>query len=133
MTAEALADDPTQDSVTTKPTRRKVVPRTAFTAESASRAGKASAAARSQRIRKEAVPPSDDEIERGLRQRAVSSAKDAEVLLRWLTRPRTDSSGLGLEERTEAELEALYRRLIAMADEDIEKRMVEPSEAEPLG
>jgi hypothetical protein len=32
-------------------------------------------------------PPSDAEIERGLRERAVSDPRAAEILLRWLQRP----------------------------------------------
>jgi hypothetical protein len=39
--------------------------------------------ARAPATRSKREPPSDAEIERGLRERAVNSARDAEVLLRW--------------------------------------------------
>ena len=39
-------------------------------------------------------PPSDEAIEIGLRRRAVESAKDAEVLLRWLRLARLDEAEL---------------------------------------
>jgi hypothetical protein len=35
-------------------------------------------------------PPSAAEIERGLRERAVSDPRAAEILLRWLQRPRAE-------------------------------------------
>jgi hypothetical protein len=38
--------------------------------------------------RKEREPPSDAEIERGLRERAVTDPRAAEILLRWSQRPR---------------------------------------------
>jgi hypothetical protein len=38
-------------------------------------------------------PPSDAEIERGLRERAVNSARDAEVLLRWRQTVRPPETG----------------------------------------
>jgi hypothetical protein len=45
-------------------------------------------------------PPSDAEIERGLRERAVTSARDAEVLLRWrqTVRPPDAPPGRGVGE-----------------------------------
>jgi hypothetical protein len=46
----------------------------------------------------ESTARSDAEIELGRRRRATSSAKDAEVLLRWLSRPRTETSGLGFDD-----------------------------------
>jgi transaldolase len=36
-------------------------------------------------------PPSDAEIERGLREKAVTDPRAAEILLRWLQRPRQDN------------------------------------------
>jgi hypothetical protein len=47
-------------------------------------------------MRRSREPPSDTEIERGLRERAVTSARDAEVLLRWLQRPRVEERQLRL-------------------------------------
>jgi hypothetical protein len=55
-------------------------------------------------------PPSDAAIERGLRERAVSDPRAAEILLRWLQRPRLDERvhGVDLDTMSEAQLEALY-------------------------
>jgi hypothetical protein len=73
--------------------------------------------------------PSDEAIETGLRRRAVESAKDAEVLLRWLARPRSEPSRLGLDECTEEELESLYAGLLRLArlDEDELARLLSSS------
>ena len=73
--------------------------------------------------------PSDEAIEIGLRRRAVESAKDAEVLLRWLSRPRSSPSGLGLEEIGDEELEGLYAGLLRLArlDEDELARLASSS------
>jgi hypothetical protein len=73
--------------------------------------------------------PSDEAIEMGLRRRAVESAKDAEVLLRWLSRPRSSGSGLGLEEMGDGELEGLYAGLLRLArlDEDELARLLSSS------
>jgi hypothetical protein len=75
--------------------------------------------------------PSDEAIEIGLRRRAVESAKDAEVLLRWLSRPRSSPSGLGLglEGMGEGELEGLYAELLRLArlDEDELARLLSSS------
>jgi hypothetical protein len=62
-------------------------------------------------------PPSDDDIERGLRERAVSDPRAAEILLRWLQRPRTDERvhGVGLDTMSEAQLEALDAGLVRVA------------------
>jgi hypothetical protein len=75
------------------------------------------------------LPPSDEAIEIGLRRRAVESAKDAEVLLRWLQRPRSTPSGLGLDEMGEEELEVLYEGLLRLArlDEDELARLLSSS------
>jgi hypothetical protein len=40
--------------------------------------------------RRSREPPSDAEFERGLRERAVSDPRAAEILLRWLQRPRAE-------------------------------------------
>jgi hypothetical protein len=65
-------------------------------------------------------PPSDAEIERGLRERAVNSAGDAEVLLRWLQRLRTDEAtpGVDLDALSEAQLERLHAGLVKLASMD---------------
>jgi hypothetical protein len=75
------------------------------------------------------LPPSEEAIEIGLRRRAVESAKDAEVLLRWLQRPRQSPSGLGLDEMGEEELEGLYAGLLRLArlDEDELARLLSSS------
>jgi hypothetical protein len=65
-------------------------------------------------------PPSDAEIERGLRERAVNSARDAEVLLRWrqTVRPPETTPGVDLESLSEAQLERLYAGLVRLATMD---------------
>ena len=84
---------------------------------------------RAKRIQERDLPPSDEAIEIGLRRRALESAKDAEVLLRWLARPRSEPSGLGLDECTEEELENLYAGLLRLArlDEDELARLLSSS------
>ena len=66
-------------------------------------------------------PPCDAEIERGLRERAVSDPRAAEILLRWQQRPRPVSDGDELGGLTVEQLEALYAallRLSALAPEE---------------
>jgi hypothetical protein len=65
-------------------------------------------------------PPSDSEIERGLRERAVSDPRAAEILLRWLQRPRTDErvGGIDLDSMSERELERWYAGLVRLASMD---------------
>jgi hypothetical protein len=74
-------------------------------------------------------PPSDAEIERGLRERAVNSARDAEVLLRWRQTVRTPETtpGVDLDTLSEAQLERLYTGLVRLAsmDETVLARLVE--------
>jgi hypothetical protein len=62
-------------------------------------------------------PPSDAEIERGLRERAVNSARDAEVLLRWrqAVRPPDATPGVDLDSLSELQLERLYAGLVRIA------------------
>lgn len=60
------------------------------------------------------TPPSDATIEAGLRQAAASDPRAAEVLLRWLARPRPvadgdDVAGMGVDE-----LERLHAALTAL-------------------
>jgi hypothetical protein len=67
--------------------------------------------------RREREPPSDAEIERGLRERAVTSARDAEVLLRWrqTVRPPDGPPGVDLDSMSERELERSYAGLLKLA------------------
>jgi hypothetical protein len=70
-------------------------------------------------------PPSDAEIECGLRERAVSDPRAAEILLRWLQRPRAEDrvGGVDLDSMSERELERLYAgllRLAALPDEEVQ-------------
>ena len=111
------------------PTRRQPPEGRPFTSETAREAGKRSAALRAMRSEARDLPPSDEAIEIGLRRRAVESAKDAEVLLRWLQRPRQSPSGLGLDEMGEEELEGLYAGLLRLArlDEDELARLLSSS------
>lgn len=59
-------------------------------------------------------PPSDAEIERGLRERAVSDARAAEILLGWLQGPRAEErvGGVNLDSLSERKLERLYSGLL---------------------
>jgi hypothetical protein len=79
--------------------------------------------------RSQREPPSDAEIERGLRERAVKSARDAEVLLRWrqTVRPSDTPPGVDLESLSERELERLYAGLVRLAsmDEAVLDKLVE--------
>jgi hypothetical protein len=67
--------------------------------------------------RRDRTPPSDEDIERGLRERAVSDPRAAEILLRWLQRPRIDERihGVDLDAVSEAQLERLYAGLVRLA------------------
>jgi len=74
--------------------------------------------------RREREPPSDAEIERGLRERAVSDPRAAEILLRWLQRPRAEErvGGADLDSLSERQLERLYAgllRIAALPEEDL--------------
>jgi hypothetical protein len=73
--------------------------------------------ARGGRGRRHREPPSDAEIERGLRERAVTSAHDAEVLLRWrqTVRPPETTPGVDLDSLSETQLEDLYAGLVRLA------------------
>jgi hypothetical protein len=68
----------------------------------------------SRATRRDRKPPSDAEIERGLRERAVSDPPAAEILLRWLQKPRIDERvhGVDLDAMSEAQLESLYAGLV---------------------
>ena len=64
--------------------------------------------------------PSDAEIERESRERAVTSARDAEVLLRWrqTVRPPDAPPGVDLDAMSEAKLERLHAGLVKLASMD---------------
>jgi hypothetical protein len=72
---------------------------------------------RSRATRGKREPPSDAEIERGLRERAVSDPRAAEILLRWLQRPRAEErvGGVDLDSLSERELERWYAGLLKLA------------------
>jgi hypothetical protein len=67
--------------------------------------------------RSQREPPSDAEIERGLREKAVNDPRAAEILLRWLQRPRAEEhvGGVDLDSMSERELERLYAGLLKLA------------------
>src|SRR5262245_16102891 len=74
-------------------------------------------ASRRRRDGEKIEPPSDAEIERGLRERAVSDPRAAEIPLRWMQRPRAEErvGGVDLDSMSEAQLEALYAGLVRIA------------------
>jgi hypothetical protein len=81
--------------------------------------------AASRAIRHKTEPPSDAEIERGLRERAVSDPRAAEILSRWLQRPRLESTtpGVDVEALSTEKLERLHAglvRLASMPDEELQ-------------
>jgi hypothetical protein len=73
-----------------------------WTPKTAREAARLSRESRASRRRVE--PPSDADIERGLRERAVSDPRAAEILLRWLQRPRAGErvAGDDLDSRARA-------------------------------
>lgn len=89
-----------------------------WTQEEARKAARLSRESRASRRDRE--PPSDAEIERGLRERAVTSARDAEVLLRWrqAVRPSEAPPGVDLDSLSEKQLERLYAGLVRLASMD---------------
>ena len=72
---------------------------------------------RSRATRRTREPPGDAEIECGLRERAVSDPRAAEILLRWLQRPRAEErvGGVDLDSMSERDLERLYAGLLKLA------------------
>ena len=72
---------------------------------------------RAQALRGTKSPTGDDEdIEKALRKRAQSGdPKAAEVLLRWLARPRDVAPEQGLDELTDTELSVAYAGLLRLA------------------
>ena len=51
-----------------------------------------------------------------MRERAISDPRAAEILLRWLQRPRTEErvGGVDLDSHSEAQLEQLYAGLVRL-------------------
>jgi hypothetical protein len=67
-----------------------------------------------------------------LRERAVSDPRAAEILLRWLQRPRAEErvAGVDLDSSSERELERLYAglvRLAALPDEELRALVARPA------
>ena len=86
--------------------------------------------------RRKGGPPSDADIERGLRERAVSDQRAAEILLRWLQRPKpiAETSGVDLDSMSEAELERLHAgltRLAALSGEELQALLTHVLPDEP--
>jgi hypothetical protein len=67
--------------------------------------------------RRDSDPPSDADIERGLRERAVNDPRAAEILLRWMQRPKhvEETDGVDLDSMSTPELERLYAGLTRLA------------------
>jgi hypothetical protein len=61
-------------------------------------------------------PPTDADIERGLRERAVNDPRAAEILLRWMQRPKPveETPGVDLDSLSYAELERLHAGLMRL-------------------
>ena len=54
-----------------------------------------------------------------MREKAVTDPRAAEILLRWLQRPRQDNPpGVGLDGMSEAQLERLHAGLVKLASMD---------------
>jgi hypothetical protein len=104
--ADAIAESET-DEIRAGPHR--------WTPETAREAARLSRESRA--TRRDRKPPSDAEIERGLRERAVSDPRAAEILLRWLQRPRPvdETLGVDLDSMSEAQLETLHAGLVRIA------------------
>jgi hypothetical protein len=74
--------------------------------------------------RRHSEPPTDADIERGLRERAVNDPRAAEILLRWLQRPKpvAETPGVDLDSMSHAELERLHAgpvRLTALPENEL--------------
>jgi hypothetical protein len=84
-----------------------------WTQEEAREAARLSREARA--TRRHGEPPTDADIERGLRERAVSDPRAAEILLRWQQRPRQVSDDDQLQGLTVEQLEGLYAALLRLS------------------
>ena len=84
--------------------------------------------ARTRARRRTRQPPSDAEIEGGLREKAVTDSRAAEILLRWLQGPRRDNPpGVDPDGMSDAQLERLHAGLVKLAwiDEPVLAALVE--------
>jgi hypothetical protein len=75
--------------------------------------------------------PSDIDIEHGLRQKAASDPRAAEVLLRWLQRPQAGQQEQSLHGLSRGELERLHTTLIRLSrmEESALEALIEHVEA----
>jgi hypothetical protein len=66
--------------------------------------------------RRDSDPPTDADIERGLRERAVTDPRAAEILVRWMQRPKPveETPGVDLDSLSYAELERLHAGLMRL-------------------
>jgi hypothetical protein len=87
-----------------------------WTSETAREAARLSRERRSERRHRE--PPTDADIERGLRERAVTDPRAAEILLRWLQRPRPVALEDDLEALSTEQLERLHACLMSFSSMD---------------
>jgi hypothetical protein len=87
-----------------------------WTPETAREAARLSRESRASR--RESTPPSDADIERGLRERAVSDPRAAEILLRWMQRPRQVAEDDDLEALSTEQLERLHACLMSFSSMD---------------
>ena len=64
-----------------------------------------------------AAGPSDADIDRRLREKAVTDPRAAEILLCWLQRPKPvgETPGVDLDSMSEAQLERLHAGLLKLA------------------
>jgi hypothetical protein len=72
--------------------------------------------------RRDREPPCDADIERGLREKAVTDPRAAEILLRWMQRPRQVVEDDAVEALSTEQLEALHAglmRLCSMSSEEL--------------
>jgi hypothetical protein len=86
-----------------------------WTSETAREAARLS---RERRTSRRDTPPSDADIERGLRERAVTDPRAAEILLRWLQRPRPVALEDDLERLSTEQLERLHACLMSFSSMD---------------
>jgi hypothetical protein len=87
-----------------------------WTPETAREAARLSRESRASR--RQDGPPTDADIERGLRERAVTDPRAAEILLRWLQRPRPVALEDDLEALSTEQLERLHACLMSFSSLD---------------
>ena len=111
---EAIAHDRSEATTEVEADQKRARP-PRWTQEEAREVARLSRKSRAMRRTRE--HPSDAEIEHGLRDRAVSDPRAAEILLRWLQRPRAEErvGGVDLDSMSERELERVYAGLLKLA------------------